>query len=587
MSEQDVAKLRPSPYRERRMVVIVIAILAIITGLFETATIVAIVAFIEGVTSGNLNWEVTTGPLDLAISRPQLALIAGLSLAGMTAGQLISVWMKARAVTGWQLQTQQRAIRAYLGASWATQSGQTSGSLQVLMNRSGAAAQGLQGLMSLLSAAGAVLIFSLGAFVASPLAAGVLLTTGALLMIALRPVRSASRKATEIAVVIGGHVADEIGQVHDLAQEIQVHHAGASVEDNLRANLRVARQARRRAALLSGAGGVLYRSIGLGFVLVAAVLASRQADLDVARVGVAGLLLLRSLSYGQSMQSAWQTIENNKPYVDKVGDAIEMYESSTPVRGNTAVAELGRLRLDGVSYSYDDEAPALNDIAVTIEPGETLGVVGPSGGGKSTLAQILLGLREPSAGSYLAGAIPTMSISGKDWFRKVTVVPQQPRLLRASVTENIIFYRNWISPERALEAATAAGLHEEIMALADGYDTIIGDAVRDLSGGQRQRLGIARALAGDPQLLVLDEPTSALDAMSESRVQETLAGLKGNVTVVIIAHRLATLNSCDRLLVLEAGEVRALDTPSMVLEQNDFYRTAVQMQLVDAGEPGS
>jgi len=108
----------------------------------------------------------------------------------------------------------------------------------------------------------------------------------------------------------------------------------------------------------------------------------------------------------------------------------------------------------------------------------------------------------------------------------------------------------------------------------------VGDAVRDLSGGQRQRLGIARALAGSPDLLVLDEPTSALDAMSEAQVQETLAQLKGSVTVVIIAHRLATLNHCDRLLVLEEGSVRALDTPAAVMAQNDFYRNAVEMQLV-------
>ena len=109
---------------------------------------------------------------------------------------------------------------------------------------------------------------------------------------------------------------------------------------------------------------------------------------------------------------------------------------------------------------------------------------------------------------------------------------------------------------------------------------MVGDAVRDLSGGQRQRLGIARALAGSPDLLVLDEPTSALDAMSEARVQETLAQLKGSVTVVIIAHRLATLNHCDRLLVLEEGSVRALGTPATVMAQNDFYRNAVEMQMV-------
>lgn len=180
-----------------------------------------------------------------------------------------------------------------------------------------------------------------------------------------------------------------------------------------------------------------------------------------------------------------------------------------------------------------------------------------------------------------------MEISAESWFRHVTVVPQQTRLLRASVIDNIVFYRPWVSVDAARSAAKAAGLHDEIEALPDGYDTLIGDAIRDLSGGQRQRLGIARALAGEPQLLVLDEPTSALDAMSESRVQETLALLKGKVTIVIIAHRLATLNHCDRMLVLEAGVVRALDTPKVVLQQSDFYRDAVRMQLVGVSQAGS
>ena len=233
-----------------------------------------------------------------------------------------------------------------------------------------------------------------------------------------------------------------------------------------------------------------------------------------------------------------------------------------------------------MSYTYGGEIHALRHVDVTLEPGETLGIVGPSGSGKSTLAQILLGLREPSSGTHLAAGIPAMDIAANDWYRRVTVVPQQPKLLRASVLDNILFYRAWINEDEAIAAAKAAGIHNEILELSDGYNTMVGDAVRDLSGGQRQRLGIARALAGSPDLLVLDEPTSALDAMSEARVQETLAQLKGSVTVVIIAHRLATLNHCDRLLVLEEGSVRALGTPATVMAQNDFYRNAVEMQTV-------
>lgn len=584
MATDKTSSARPSPYRERRKAVIAVAGLAIITGLFETATIVAIVAFIEGVTSGDLEWEVTTGPLDLAITRGELAAFAALSLVGMTIGQVLATWMKARAVTGWQYQLQMRAVRAYLDADWPTQSSESSGSLQNLMSLSWGSAQGLSGLMALLSASGAVVIFSAAAFVASPVAAGALLGTGVVLMLALRPVRSAAREATRTATLEQRVVTEDVGEIHDLAQEIRVHDAAGTIAHQIKqAGLR-SRRARQKASLLTGMGSVLYRSLGLMFVLVAAMLASSQTDVDVARVGVAGLLLLRSLSYGQSIQSGWQTIENNRPYVEQVGAALELYEASTPRRGDRRVVELGQLELRGVSYSYDSETPALHSVGLTVARGETLGVVGPSGSGKSTLAQILLGLREPSEGLYLAGGLPAWEIAAEDWFRNVTVVPQQPRLLRASVLANIAFHRPWIGRDEAIAAAQASGLHDEIEALPDGYETLIGNAIRDLSGGQRQRLGIARALAGSPQLLVLDEPTSALDAMSESRVQETLGRLRGEVTVVIIAHRLATLNHCDRLLVLESGVVRALDTPEAVMTTSEFYRQAVKMQLVAAGE---
>jgi ATP-binding cassette subfamily B protein len=587
MSSEEPKRLKLSPFRDRRTAVSVIAVLSLITGFFETMTIVAIVAYIDGVASGNLRWEIAKGPFDLTLDRSQLALLSLLSLLGTTVGQLMSNWLKARAVSGWALQLRLRAVRAYLAADWATQSSDTSGSLQTLINRTSAASSTLGGLMTLMTAGGAVLIFGVASFLASPLAAGVLVVAGTLIMMALRPLRMASRAASRAAAIANGEVADHLGEIHDLAQEIRVHQARRALDQQVTRQMRRSRTSSQRSSVLTGMSSILYRSVGLAVVLFGAVIASQQDDLAVARFGVAGLLLLRSLSYGQSIQSAWLSIQNSRPQMEMVSDSLEMYESRAEKRGTRKIDDFGDLKLEQVSYSYDEEAPALHQLDITVRSGETLGVVGPSGGGKSTLAQVLLGLREPSSGSYLVGGVPATDVEADSWFRRVTVVPQQTRLLRASVLENIVFYRPWVSSDAARKAAQAAGLHDEIEALPDGYETLIGDAIRDLSGGQRQRLGIARALAGEPQLLVLDEPTSALDAKSESRVQETLALLKGRVTVVIIAHRLATLNNCDRLLVLEAGVVQALDAPAMVMQQSDFYRDAVKMQLVGGADAGS
>jgi len=218
------ASVRPSPLRERRKAIVIVAGLAIITGFFETATIVAIVAFIEGVTRDDLFWEVTTGPFDFALDRSGLGLIAITALIGMTSCQMLSTWATARATTGWQYQLQMRAIRGYMRTNWTTQSGETSGSLQNLMSLSAGSTATLGALISMLSAIATLAIFATGAFLASPVAATVLVSTGALSMLSLRPVRTRSREATRAATLEQRTVTEEVGQVHDLAQEIRVHH---------------------------------------------------------------------------------------------------------------------------------------------------------------------------------------------------------------------------------------------------------------------------------------------------------------------------------------------------------------------------
>jgi ABC-type multidrug transport system fused ATPase/permease subunit len=156
----------------------------------------------------------------------------------------------------------------------------------------------------------------------------------------------------------------------------------------------------------------------------------------------------------------------------------------------------------------------------------------------------------------------------------VSYVPQEPRLIHGTVAENIRFYRD-LSDDVVHRAAHLAQIHEEIETWPLGYQTIISQRAQAVSGGQRQRLCLARALAGTPLMLVLDEPTSALDARSEALVQESLAALKGRLTLFVIAHRLSTLRLCDRVMVLRDGKLEAFAPPNAVVESNEFYKNAV------------
>jgi ABC-type multidrug transport system fused ATPase/permease subunit len=221
--------------------------------------------------------------------------------------------------------------------------------------------------------------------------------------------------------------------------------------------------------------------------------------------------------------------------------------------------------------------PAIEDLTFALSRGEAIGIVGPSGAGKSTLVQLFLRLREPNSGQALVNEVPAYAFAFADWTRRFSYVAQEPHLVAGSVAENIAFFRDDIDREAVERAARAAHIHDEILAMSDGYDTWVGDDGRRLSGGQRQRVSIARALAGSPDVIVLDEPTSALDMQSEALIQKTLEELKGRVTLVIVAHRLSTLNNCDRIMVLGDGRLQAFGTSAELLGSNEFYRRAVEL----------
>jgi ATP-binding cassette subfamily B protein len=197
----------------------------------------------------------------------------------------------------------------------------------------------------------------------------------------------------------------------------------------------------------------------------------------------------------------------------------------------------------------------------------------------------ILRLRDPTAGTLCVNGMPAADYTLTSWYRNVSLVPQDPRLLHASVADNIAFLNSSITREKVIEAAKAAGVHDVIEELEQGYDTLIGPAFRDLSGGQVQRVGIARALARGARVLVLDEPTSALDVHSEVIIQTTLESLRDHALVMIIAHRLSTLSICDRIVVLRDGQVETIGTLSDVSERSDFFRRALDAGTLEIGAP--
>jgi ABC-type multidrug transport system fused ATPase/permease subunit len=206
-----------------------------------------------------------------------------------------------------------------------------------------------------------------------------------------------------------------------------------------------------------------------------------------------------------------------------------------------------------------------------------VGIVGRTGAGKSTLAGILLGLLPPDSGDVLVEGLPLHTLDPEDWHARTAWVGQEPRLITATVRENIRFLRREISDPDVERAARLAGLARELELWPDGLDHEVGPAGVALSGGQRQRVALARALAGRPELLVLDEPTSALDAHAEAAVRDALEGVRHELIAVVIAHRVTTVRACDRIVVIESGRIEAVGSPQELGSESDYFQQVLEL----------
>ena len=245
---------------------------------------------------------------------------------------------------------------------------------------------------------------------------------------------------------------------------------------------------------------------------------------------------------------------------------------------------LGRVRFEGVVFAYPSrpEARVLNHIHLTLEPGKVVALVGPSGGGKSTVAQLVSRFYDPSEGCVMLDDVDVRAFDSA-WLRKqIGLVAQEPVLFAMSLAENIRYGRHDATDAEVIEASKAANAHEFIIALPSGYDTEVGERGVRLSGGQRQRVAIARALLKDPKILLLDEATSALDAESEHLVQEALERLMKGRAVMVIAHRLSTVKNADLVVVIDHGRIVESGSHAALVEADGLYRRLLDRQFVAA-----
>lgn len=531
--------------------------------------------------------QLSLGPWHLHASLGTLLALGVLLAAGRLALAVGISFVPASIATRTQERLRNELFAAFSAASWDQQSRDREGHLQELLTgHVYQATSGYTTASQLLVSTLTLLVLVLTALALNALAALGIVVVAVGLAVALRPLGAlAHRRAHELSRGWLGY-SGGINEAIRLAEEAHVFGAQESQRERMRELI----VALRRPTLQSQWLALVVPNAYQGFVYLLLLLGLVALDAvgtgHVATLGAVVLLLVRSGAYGQQIQSAVLSLRQSQPYVDRVREAERRYRASAPIVGGRSLQTIRTLSFADVSFAYDRGQPTLSNIDFDVTAGEAIGIIGPSGAGKSTLVQILLGLRVPCGGRYLINGLPADDFSRQDWRRHFAYVPQEPRLLHASVADNIRFFRE-IDTSSVERASRLAGIHEDVMRWPEGYDTIIGPRADAISGGQQQRICLARALAADPQVLILDEPTSALDPHAERVIQESLLGLKGRITLFVVAHRMSTLDICARVMIIVNGRLNAFDEVSELRNSNPYYRSSISDMAPSTGLLGA
>lgn len=530
----------------------------------EGLTLLAIVPLFGG-DSGRVvdMFESMLGAVGLDPTDQSLLALVGCLVVARALVKFLSTLLAGLMVRRQAVRLQVSLFRSYLEVEWDMAVNLTHGEVQLMLTgQSKRSADFLGQLVLLLESVVFVVGLTAAAVVVSPadtaLALALIGSTGVIVMVIGNRVQSHAEGALQQSKAQASALIQFARGLPALRTFGVVRQAVAVVEDQAKAREALTFRSQRAAAFAVALPDLM-------FVLALLAVISVSFDSGEGLPAVTAIIaLLYRISQYMKRFAGLSALQERLPDVRDVHRNQQLLKLRRGFDQSDLVDRdlvSGAIIAEDVSFRYrGTERWALEAVTLTVEPGEFIGLVGPSGGGKSTLAHLLVGLMAPSAGIVRVGS------RGRSEVGLVGFVPQTPFIIEGTVADNIRWLRD-IDDDAVVDAASRAGLEPVLERLPAGLDSNVAQEGLTLSGGERQRLALARALAGSPAVLVLDEATSALDSESEKLIQSSLESLRGDVTVVSVAHRLSTVMTADRIWVMEGGRVVENARPSVLLSQ--------------------
>jgi ATP-binding cassette, subfamily B, bacterial len=568
---------------DRRSLVVLLAVCSIVSGFVEAATLAMVAQLAASVVGGAHKGgdaaahNAVLSLIDVHVGvGGQILITLALCVARLLFQLPLSV-LPAQISSTVMARLRIELFDAFSRASWTVQSGGREGTLQEIMtNQVGQAVSGVGATTSLISASLQFLVLMVSALFLSAVAAIAVGAMTIVLFALLRPMRARMGRYAQALSRAQVQYAGAIAESNRLAEEAKVFGAAGAQRERIGRTVNETKHWLFRTQVLGRLVSNVYQSmiylLLVGGIAVLWLIGGSHTGSLTAVV----LLLLRAGMSGQIIQANYQGLIQAVPFIERAQESLRSLRDSSEPEEGVPLHSIDTVGFEGVSFAYRPQTPVLVDINFAVRAGEAIGIVGPSGAGKSTLVQLLLRLRAPIAGSYLINGSPAEGFARGDWYQRVSYVPQEPRLLHASVAENIRFSRQ-LTDEQVEEAARLARIHDEIVSWPGGYEAIVGPRADAVSGGQQQRICLARALADQPDVLILDEPTSALDPESEAFISASLKTIRSQLTLFIVAHRMSTLEMCDRVMVIVDGRMAGFDTKTVLERDNPYYRHASKL----------